>query len=235
VEKSSNNAAYPIPRAGPRQDNASHSEGAQHRDVGRAGAAQNIEAEASVLGSILIEKDAIIKIADVVTADDFYVDRHGTIFAAIMDLYEQRAPIDIVSLSNKLREASELDSVGGSAYITELTTAVPTAAHVVHYASIVAHKAMLRRLIAAASNITQLGYDEQTPLDQLLDRAEQTVFDVSQKNLKQNFIPSARSSTTHLSASTTCTPTRANCAACPLASAISTTCLPAYKTPTSSF
>ncbi len=150
---------------------------------------QNVEAEASLIGSILIEKDAIIKIADIVSADDFYVDRNGLIFAAIIDLYEQRQPIDIVSLSGKLKDAGELERIGGSAYITELTSAVPTAAHVVHYAGIVAHKATLRRLIAAASNITGLGYDEQAPLDQLLDRAEQTIFEVSQKNLKQNFIP----------------------------------------------
>jgi replicative DNA helicase len=106
-----------------------------------------------------------------------------------MDLYEGRQPIDVVSLSNKLSEASQLERIGGSAYVTELTNAVPTSAHVVHYAGIVAHKATLRRLIAAASNITGFGYDEQTPLDQLLDKAEQTIFEVSQKNLKQNFIP----------------------------------------------
>ncbi len=150
---------------------------------------QNIEAETSLLGALLIEKDAIIKIADIVTADDFYVDRHGLIFAAMMDLYEQRQPIDVVSLSGKLRDAGELDRIGGAAFVTELTAAVPTAAHVVHYAGIVSHKATLRRLIAAASAISQNGYDEQTPLDQLLDRAEQTIFEVSQKNLKQNFIP----------------------------------------------
>ncbi len=150
---------------------------------------QNLEAEISLLGSILIEKDAIIRVADVVSAEDFYNDRHALIYAAIMDLYEQRAPIDIVSLSNKLSGAGELERIGGSAYIAELTTAVPTAAHVVHYAGIVSHKATLRRLIAAASNITQFGYDEQTPLDSLLDKAEQTIFEVSQKNLKQNFIP----------------------------------------------
>ncbi|MDF2460858.1 MAG: dnaC1 [Candidatus Saccharibacteria bacterium] len=150
---------------------------------------QNIEAEASLLGSILIEKDAIIKIADIVNADDFYVDRNGLIYAAIMDLYEQRQPLDIVSLSNKLSAAGELERVGGSAYIAELTSAVPTAAHVVHYAGIVSHKATLRRLIGAASNISQFGYDEQTALDQLLDKAEQTIFEVSQKNLKQNFVP----------------------------------------------
>ncbi len=150
---------------------------------------QNLEAELGLLGSILIEKDAIIKIADIVTSDDFYVDRHRLIFDAILDLYEQRQPIDIISLSNKLREAGELDNIGGAAYIAELTSGVPTAAHVVHYAGIVAHKATLRRLIVAAGAISSIGYDEQTPLDQLLDRAEQTIFEVSQKNLKQNFIP----------------------------------------------
>lgn len=150
---------------------------------------QNIDAETSLLGSVLIEKDAIIKIADMVTPEDFYVDRHGLIFAGILDLYEQRQPIDVISLSGKLSDAGELERVGGSAYITELTMAVPTAAHVVHYAGIVAHKATLRRLIAAASNISSYGYDEQTPLENLLDKAEQTIFEVSQKNLKENFIP----------------------------------------------
>lgn len=150
---------------------------------------QSLDAETSLLGSILIEKDAIIRVADVVSTEDFYVDRHALIYAAIMDLYEQRQPIDIVSLSNKLSEAGELERIGGSTYVAELTSAVPSAAHVVHYAGIVAHKATLRRLIAAASNITQFGYDEQAPLDQLLDKAEQIIFEVSQKNLKQNFIP----------------------------------------------
>jgi replicative DNA helicase len=149
---------------------------------------QNLEAEASLLGSILIEKDAIIKVADIVRADDFYMDRNSLIYSAMMDLYEQRQPIDIVSISNQLSKAEQLETAGGSAYIAELTTAVPTSAHVVHYAGIVAHKATLRRLIAAASTISGLGYDEQTPLDKLLDGAEQTLFEVSQRNLKQNFV-----------------------------------------------
>ena len=109
---------------------------------------QNVEAEASLLGSLLIDKEAIIRIADIVTAEDFYVDRNNLVFSAIVDLYEQRSPIDLVTITNKLREVGELDRVGGSAYIAELTSAVPTAAHVVHYAQIVAHKATLRRLIA---------------------------------------------------------------------------------------
>ncbi len=150
---------------------------------------QNIDAEASFLGSILIDKEAIIKVADIVTPDDFYVDRNAIIFSAILDLYEKRQPLDLVTLTNKLREVEELDRVGGSAAIAELTSAVPTAAHVVEYAKIIAHKATLRRLIGAANQISGLGYDESAPLDQVLDKAEQTIFEVSQKNLKQNFIP----------------------------------------------
>ncbi|MBW4062096.1 replicative DNA helicase [Candidatus Saccharibacteria bacterium] len=150
---------------------------------------QNVEAEASLLGSILIDKDAIIKIADQVTADDFYTERHALIYSAIVDLYEKREPLDLLTLSNKLREVGELEHVGGSVYLADLTGGVPTAAHVEEYAKIVSHKATLRRLIGASSAITNLGYDETTPLEDLLDKAEQTVFDVSQKNLKQNFIP----------------------------------------------
>ncbi len=150
---------------------------------------QNLEAEASLIGSILIEKDAIIKVADIVSTEDFYVDRNAIVFSAILDLYEQRQPLDLLTLANRLREVGELDRIGGSSYLAELTSAVPTAAHVEQYARIVAHKATLRRLIGAAGSITNLGYDENTPLEHLLDKAEQTIFDVSQKNLKQNFIP----------------------------------------------
>lgn len=149
---------------------------------------QNIDAEASLLGSLLVDKESIIKIADSVTAEDFYVDRHGIIYAAIVDLYEARQPVDLLTLSSKLEDVKELERIGGSAYLTELVDRVPTAAHVVHYAGIVSHKATLRRLIGAATTITGLGFDESSPLDGLLDKAEQTLFQVSQKNLKQNFI-----------------------------------------------
>ncbi len=149
---------------------------------------QNLEAEASLLGSILVDQDSIIKVADIVAADDFYMARNGLVFSAMLDLYEARQPIDLLTLSNKLEAVKEMKNVGGSAYLTELVDSVPTAAHVAHYAGIVSHKATLRRLIAAATKITGLGYDEGTPLDGLLDQAEQTLFEVSQKNLKQNFI-----------------------------------------------
>lgn len=150
---------------------------------------QNLEAESGLLGGLLLDKEAIIKVADIVTADDFYAERNGLIYAAMTDLYEARQPIDLLTLASKLEDAGELSKIGGSGYLTELVEATPTSAHVAHYAGIVAHKATLRRLIAAASQITNFGYDESAVLEDLLDQAEQTLFSVSQKHLKQNFVP----------------------------------------------
>ncbi len=149
----------------------------------------NLEAEAGLLGGILVDKEALIKVADIVSVDDFYVARNGITFSAMLDLYEARQPIDLLTISNRLDDMGELEKIGGAVYLTELVEQVPTSAHVAHYAGIVAHKATLRRLIGAAGEITALGYDESIPLDGLLDKAEQTLFGVSQKHLKQNFIP----------------------------------------------
>ncbi len=149
----------------------------------------NIEAEAGLLGGLLVDKEALIKVADIVNPDDFYVERNRIIYGAILDLYEARHPIDLLTLSNRLEEVKELNRIGGSTYLTELIEQVPTAAHVTHYAEIVSHKATLRRLIDAANTIAGLGYNENDQVDGLLDKAEQTLFNVSQKNLKQNFIP----------------------------------------------
>lgn len=149
----------------------------------------SLEAEASLLGAILVDKEALIKIADIINPDDFYAARNGIIYSAMLDLYEARQPLDLLTLSNRLAELKEIEKVGGAVYLTELVEQVPTAAHVVHYAQIVAHKATLRRLIGAASVISSIGFDESTPLDGLLDEAEQTLFAVSQKHLRQNFIP----------------------------------------------
>lgn len=150
---------------------------------------QNAEAEASLLGSILVDGDAIVKIADQVRADDFYEPKHRLIFRAMLELYEKRQPLDILTLSNQLESIGELEKIGGASYLTGLVEGVPTAAHVVHYAGIVAHKATLRRLIGAATDIVGLGYDQNSSLEDLLDKAEQRLFEVSHKNFKQNFIP----------------------------------------------
>lgn len=150
---------------------------------------QNPEAELSLLGSILIDKDAIIKVADIVSGEDFYVTKNGKIFDAILGLYERREPIDVVTLADALTKTNDLKPLGGSGYLTELANSVPSSAHAAHYAKIVADKATLRRLIEAANSINNLAYEETDVLDSVLDEAEQNLFSVSQKHLKQNFTP----------------------------------------------
>jgi replicative DNA helicase len=150
---------------------------------------QNIEAEMSVLGSLMLDKNAIIKIADLVQAEDYYKDANRLIYETMLELYEEREPIDVLSLSNKLEEKKQLESVGGSSYLTELVNSVPTASNVVHYAKVVQKKSLLRRLITAASDIVELGYQESEDVEKVLDEAEQKLFKVSQKYVKADFIP----------------------------------------------
>ena len=150
---------------------------------------QNLEAEQSLLGSLLLDKDAIIKVADLVSPDDFYKDAHDIIFEAMLDLYRKHEPLDILSLSNRLTEKNQLDATGGRSYLISLSNAVPTASNVVHYANIVQKKATLRRLITAAGHIVNYGFEEKEDVEVLLDKAEQKLFNVSQKFLKQNFTP----------------------------------------------
>lgn len=150
---------------------------------------QNIEAEQSVLGALLLDKEAIIKIADILYADDFYNDNHRLIYLAILQLYDERASIDILTVSNKLEENGSLERIGGTSYLTTLVNSVPSAANIVHYAQIVRRKGTLRRLISRATEIVELGFHEDVDLESLLDQAEQKLFSVSQKYLKQNFVP----------------------------------------------
>lgn len=142
-----------------------------------------------MLGSLLIDKEAIFKISDLVRADDFYRDANRFIFEAMLDLTGKREPIDLVSVSNRLQERGQLEAVGGRAQLAALTNAVPTAGHVVHYAEIVQKKATLRRLTEAAGDISELAFQEKDNVEELLDRAEQSLFAVSQKYLTHNFIP----------------------------------------------
>ena len=150
---------------------------------------QNLEAEQSLLGSLMIDKDAMIKVADLVRPEDFYKDSHGEIFSAMIDLFSKHEPIDILSLSTKLESKKKLEMVGGRSYLMTITNTVPTASHVVHYANIVQKKATLRRLINASGEITALGYEEDGEVESLLDKAEQKLFSVSQKYLRQIFVP----------------------------------------------
>jgi len=150
---------------------------------------QNIEAEQSLLGSLLLDKDAIIKIADIVHADDFYKDAHAKIFECVLELYEKHEPIDLLSLGNRLEEKRLLERVGGRSYLSSLVSGVPTSSHVVSYANIVEKKGTLRRLISAATEINEISYDEEQETDILLDIAEQKLFQVSQKYMKKSFTP----------------------------------------------
>jgi replicative DNA helicase len=149
---------------------------------------QSTEAEASLLGAVLIDQDAIVKIADIITAQDFYDVKHQRIYEAIQKLYEKRSPIDVLTLADQLKNNGYLDMVGGPAYLTELTNFVPTAAHVEQYADIVAQKALRRRLITASQEISGLGYDESSNLRELIEEAETRLFNISQQHVKQSIV-----------------------------------------------
>jgi replicative DNA helicase len=147
---------------------------------------QNLDIEASLLGSLLIDSDAFIKIGDMIRAEDFFDAQHSRIFAAMYALHEKRSPIDILTLSEQLKNADQLDSVGGASYLTELTNFVPTAAHLEQYAQIVADKAIRRRLIGASQDIAEIGFDENKSLQELIEEAETRLFEVSQRHVRQD-------------------------------------------------
>jgi replicative DNA helicase len=147
---------------------------------------QSIDIEASLLGSLLIDGDAFIKIVDQIQADDFYDQKHGMIFSAMRSLYDKRSPIDILTMSEQLKNDSRLDIIGGASFLTELTNTVPTAAHLEQYADIVAEKAIRRRLISASQDIADVSSDENKSLQELIEEAESRLFDVSQKHVKQD-------------------------------------------------
>lgn len=149
---------------------------------------QNTDAEASLLGALLIDSDAIVKIADAIVAADFYDEKHQRIYEAVRALYEKHSPVDVLTLSNHLKSNGNLDFIGGSAYLTELTNYVPTAAHVEQYADIVAQKALRRRLIAASQDIVSLSYNEAKNLNELIEDAESRLFEISQKHVGQDVV-----------------------------------------------
>jgi len=150
---------------------------------------QNIEAEQSVLGALMLDKNAIIQVADLLRTDDFYRGIHHMVYEAMLELFEKHEPIDILSVSNRLQEKGKLEEIGGYGYLTTLANSVPTSAHIYYYAKIIQHKSTLRKLIDAASHITNLGYDESQEIEKVLDSAEKKIFSVSQKFLKQDFVP----------------------------------------------
>lgn len=149
---------------------------------------QNLDAEMSILGAVLIDEEVLADISDTIHDHDFYDKRHVLIFAAMMRLYEHHRPVDLLTLSEELNKRNELELVGGSAYLTELTNYVPTAAHAGAYAELVRTKAVRRRLIKASSDIAELGYDEETNVQELLEQAESELFSVSDTTLKQDLV-----------------------------------------------
>lgn len=148
---------------------------------------QNLEAERSLLGGVLSDREAINRISDMVRAEDFYLRSHQTIWSALFDLYEKRENVDLLSVSTKLTDMGQLDAIGGIAYLTSLATAVPTAAHVQTYARIVQRKKSLRDLVDVAHRILALGHKEDEDVDTLLAEAEQQLFGVTQKTLSHKF------------------------------------------------
>ncbi|MBN1794980.1 MAG: replicative DNA helicase [Candidatus Omnitrophica bacterium] len=149
---------------------------------------QNLEAEMALLGSMLIEEEAIAQALEIIDGNAFYKDNHTVIFNAVVELYSKNSAIDLVTLIDHLKKKKVLDKVGGAAYLTSLTTVVPTAANVMHYARIVKEKSILRNLIAAATQIVAESYDSKEEVDSLLDKAEHLIFDISSKKIEKGFV-----------------------------------------------
>jgi len=150
---------------------------------------QSIEAEKSLLGSLMIDKNAILKVIDFLQSRDFYKELHQEIYQVMVELFERREPIDLLSVSMRLKEKEKLSEIGGNAYLTELINTVPTATHVLNYAKIVQRKRILRDLIDASHEIGLMGYNENEDVDLLLDQAEKRIFSIAQRSLTQQFVP----------------------------------------------
>lgn len=148
----------------------------------------SIESEQSVLGAILIDKNAIVEVAGFLRAAHFYEEKHGVIYDAMLSLYEERRPIDLLTLTEKLKTLKKYKDVGGSAYLTELTGAVPTSAHVEQYGKIIREMSAKRELIGAGGVITEAAFDLGKSLQSVLDEAESKIFAISQENLARNFV-----------------------------------------------
>jgi len=149
---------------------------------------QDIEAERSVLGALMLDKNAVIKVADLISSEDFYQPSHVKIFEVILELFGKNEPIDILSVTNKLKDKKQLSDIGGSSYLMELINGVPTATHIAHYAKIIRDKKVLRDLITTSSEITEKVFDSRDDSENLLDQIEQKIFSIAQKSSPKNFI-----------------------------------------------
>lgn len=149
---------------------------------------QNLEAETALLGCLMLDKDAIIKVADQLVPDDFYDYRHRVIYESVLELFAKNVSIDVLTVANQVEEKKLTDKVGGSSYLATLVNSVPSAAHATYYASIVRKKGTLRRLIQSAGEITNLAFAEEGEIENILDKAEQKLFNISQNNMQQQFV-----------------------------------------------
>lgn len=148
---------------------------------------QNLEAEQSVIGSMLIDKNAIIKVVEHLKPDSFYRDAHRYIFEAVLELFDRGEPVDLVTVTETLRKMGKLEAVGGSVYVADLINSVPTAANIDYYAKIVEEKATLRRLIDAGTQMVKNAFDQPENVDQILDQAEKTIFNIALKRVHEGF------------------------------------------------
>lgn len=149
----------------------------------------NVEAEEAVLGSLLIDPEALFRVTPFLKGDDFYIQKNNWIYDAILALHERREPVDFVTLCDELERQGQLEEIGGTAYITQLINAVPSAIHAESYGHIVEQAAIRRRLISAASQIAQLAYREAEEIDLTIDQAEQALFNVSQRRITRDLAP----------------------------------------------
>ncbi len=150
---------------------------------------QNLEAETSVLGAVLLENEALNRVLEILLEDDFYRDAHRRIFSAIIHLYEHSEPVDLITLSEVLKTRGELDEVGGVEYLNSLVNGVPTAANISYYAKIIKEKAILRKLINRATEIVSQSYANSGDVDEFIDKAERTIFEISEDRVRPSFYP----------------------------------------------
>ncbi len=149
---------------------------------------QDIEAEQSVLGAVMIDKNSLAKVADVLLSEDFYRPNHQKIYTAMIELFSRSEPIDILTVSSRLKEKNELEEIGGMSYLSELVNLVPTSSHIDHYGKIVNKKRILRDLINASYNISELAREEKKDVEDVLDQAEQEIFKISQRTAGAGFL-----------------------------------------------
>jgi len=150
---------------------------------------QNVEAEQSVLGGILIENDAINKVLEILTPEDFYRDAHRRIYNALINLSVRDEPADLITLTNELRKIDQLDGAGGASYIASLIDSVPTAANIEYYARIVKEKSILRQLIQTSTEIITESYQDRSDVESFLDEAERSIFQISENRVRPSFYP----------------------------------------------